>query len=93
MYHNLFKSKETITEAVCRKKGAHDVSRCETILLLHDYSRPYVVGPIKTFLETPKSVFYSTRGISQSFPFATITCSDQWLMVFSKSTSHHMKVL
>jgi len=37
-----------------KKKRAHYYSRHDKIILLHDNARPYVVTPVKTYLETLK---------------------------------------
>jgi len=64
VYYELLKPNETITGALYRtqlmrlsralkEKRAH-YSRHDKIILLHDNTRPYVVAPVKTYLETLK---------------------------------------
>jgi len=65
MYYELLKPNETITGALYRtqlmrlsralkEKRAHNYSRHDKIILLHDNARPRVAALVKTYLETLK---------------------------------------
>jgi len=101
VYYELLKPNETITGALYRtqlmrlsralkEKRAH-YSRHDKIILLHDNTRPHVVAPVKTYLETLK------LEVLPHLPYSPDIVSSDYHLFRSmthglSSISHHMKI-